>query len=129
MDSVVEMLQHMDGPSRDKLLANVRAQDPRLAAQLAERIWTLEELLKLDRSEIQMLLRAVPAKTWALALREAADALKDHLFGNLSKAAGDSLREDINALGPQHLSKVESAHLEIRDIMDRLIAAGQLRKP
>jgi len=117
----------MDGPSRDKLLANVRAQDPRLAAELTRRVWTLEEVAKLDPADTQLLLREIPGKTLALALRKASDTLKEHLYANLSPRAAEALKEDIAALGPQKLSKVEWAHEEIEKILKQMIASGRIQ--
>ncbi len=128
VEAVVEMMQHMDGPSREKLMANLQERDPHLVAELEKRLWTFEEVRKLEPPDLQLLLREVPSKTLALALRKTSDELKQAIFSNLSKRAGQVLQEDVMALGPQKLSKVEEAQAEVGRKLKALIASGKIAK-
>ena len=128
VEAVVEMMQHMDGPSREKLMANLQERDPHLVAELEKRLWTFEEVRKLEPPDLQLLLREVPSKTLALALRKTSDELKQAIFSNLSKRAGQILQEDVMALGPQKLSKVEEAQAEVGRKLKALIDAGKIAK-
>ncbi len=128
VQAVVEMMQHMDGPSREKLMANLQERDPHLVAELEKRLWTFEDLKKLEAADLQLLLREVPSKTLALALRKTSEEVKQAIFSNISKRAGQVLQEDVMALGPQKLSKVEEAQAEIGKKLRALIEAGKFSK-
>ena len=61
-----------------------------------------------------------------LALKGAEQALKEKIFKNMSKRAGDMLRDDLEAKGPVRLSEVEAAQKEILAIARRLSAWGDI---
>jgi flagellar motor switch protein FliG len=126
--AVIDMLNVMEGPERDKLLANLARQDPALAAELEKGMFTFEELLQYESRGIQELLRLTPRETLILALRTASEALKAHLFKNLSKRAVEALHEEVMSSGPRRRSEVEAAQRDILSIAKNLMAEGKLRK-
>ena len=52
--------------------------------------------------------------------------LKDHLYANMSRRAGEMLRDDLEAKGPVRVSEVEEAQKEILTIARRLAEEGQI---
>lgn len=127
IESVVEMLQYLDGPSREKLLQNLHERDPHLVEELNRRIWSFEELKKLEGPDLQLLLREIPMRKLALALRKASDEVRAHIYKNLSQRAATALDEDVKALGPQKLTLVERAQKEIGQQLKLLVESGKLK--
>jgi flagellar motor switch protein FliG len=84
----------------------------------------LDDLLRLDDRDLQLLLREVPSETLVVALKGAGAALQDSVFRNLSQRAAQMLREDLEAKGPVRLSQVEAEQREILRIARRLAADG-----
>ena len=61
-----------------------------------------------------------------LALKAADDELKQKIFGNMSKRAGELLRDDLEAKGPVRVSDVENAQREILAVARRMADAGEI---
>ena len=54
------------------------------------------------------------------------ESIKKKIFGNMSKRAGEMLKEDLEAKGPVRLSDVEAAQKEILTIARRLEESGEI---
>ena len=80
-----------------------------------------------DDQGIQALLREVSSDGLVLALKAADDELKQKVFGNMSKRAGELLRDDLEARGPVRVSDVEKAQREILAVARRMADAGEIR--
>ncbi|MBL7715139.1 MAG: hypothetical protein JNL01_06690 [Bdellovibrionales bacterium] len=113
-ESVVDMLKVMDPGEREKLLGNLAQKDPILAEELSRRMESIEDLLKVEGLILQKFLREVPAQQLALAMRKVSDELKAHLFSQLSERARKTLQEEIDQLGPQKVSSIQQAQVDIR---------------
>ena len=61
-----------------------------------------------------------------LALKTASDQLKNKILGNMSSRAADTIREDMEFMGPVRISDVEAAQQKIVDIVRRLEEAGEI---
>jgi flagellar motor switch protein FliG len=75
---------------------------------------------------MQALLREVPSATLVTALKGAEPAIREKIFGNMSKRAADMMRDDLEVKGPVRLSEVDAAQKEIMAIARKLADAGQL---
>ena len=73
-----------------------------------------------------MLFRSVPNDKLVVALKTAPEEIRIKIFRNISKRAGDLLRDDLENLGPVKLSDVENAQQEIIGVAKRLEAEGKL---
>ena len=51
---------------------------------------------------------------------------KKKIFKNMSKRAGDLLRDDLEAMGPVRISDVEAAQKDILAVARRLADAGEI---
>jgi flagellar motor switch protein FliG len=61
-----------------------------------------------------------------MALKGASPELKEKVLANMSKRAGDMLREEMDYLGPVKLSAVEQVQQQIVDVVRRLEDAGEI---
>ncbi len=61
-----------------------------------------------------------------IALKGAAEELRDKFFRNMSNRAAEMLREDIDAQGPIRMSKAEQEQKAIVQVARRLAEAGQI---
>jgi flagellar motor switch protein FliG len=61
-----------------------------------------------------------------MALKGASDQLRQKIFGNLSTRAADTLKEEMEYLGPVKLSAVEGVQQQIVDVIRRLQDSGEL---
>jgi flagellar motor switch protein FliG len=124
--AVLEMLQLLDPATRDKILANVARQDPALATKLQNQMFSFEDLTVLSPRHMQELLRVVPENTLLVALRNASEPLIAHVLANMSKRAGEILKDGLAEQAPQKLSDIQTAQAEIIEIAKELEAEGKL---
>ena len=120
VQATAEMLNALPPEHQEKLLAAVAEKDPGLAAEIRKLMFTFEDFANLEDALLQKILREVPTRKLALALRSSSEVLRATLFRNLSARAGEMLREEIEALGPQRRTDVEAAQAELIEIAKRL---------
>ena len=89
-------------------------------------MFTFDDLVKLDATGVQTLLRGIEKDKLGLALKGAADPVKELFFSNMSERAGKILREDMETLGPVRMRDVDEAQAAIILITKDLAATGEL---
>ena len=104
----------------------IREQDPDLAQKIMDKMFTFEDLLKLDNKSLQMVLKEVAADALVVALKGASQELRDKILSNMSSRAAEALKEDLETRGPVRLSEVEAQQKEILKIVRRLADEGQI---
>ncbi len=124
--SVAEMLNVIDRATERSLLENLAQEDPDLVEEIRRLMFVFEDINKLADRDIQTLLKNVESSQWALALKGASEELKDKILSNMSKRAGDLLKEEMEYLGPVRLSSVEQTQQQIVDVIRRLEDAGEI---
>jgi flagellar motor switch protein FliG len=100
--------------------------DPQLAQDIRQRLFTIEDLVKLEDKALQLLLRQVDTKDLALALKGTSDGVRERLFANLSERAQENLKEEMELLGPQRLRDVEQARKEVVRTVRQLEQEGSI---
>ena len=94
---------------RDNVLDRLEERDPDLSDSIRAHMFTFEDLAQVDDRGIQELLKAVDKSLWELALRGVSSQVSDAIYRNMSKRAANTLKEDIEARGPQKLNDVQDA--------------------
>lgn len=126
VSSVAEMLNVIDRATERSLLENLAREDPDLVEEIRRLMFVFDDINNLGNRDIQTLLKNVESSQWAMALKGASNDLKEKILGNMSKRAGDLLREEMEYLGPVRLSAVEQTQQQIVDIVRRLEDAGEI---
>ncbi|MFN5349150.1 MAG: flagellar motor switch protein FliG [Polaromonas sp.] len=121
-----EIINFMGGTMESSVMEAIREEDADLAQKILDTMFVFEDLLKLDDKSIQLALREVAADKLVLALKGASPGLREKILGNLSARAAQSLREDLESLGPVRLSEVEAQQKEIIKTVRRLADEGQI---
>ena len=123
--TVAELLNMLGGGDAGMLDA-IRERDPGLAQEIEDRMFTFDDLIRVDDRGIQTLLREVQSDQLVVALKGADPALREKAFRNMSQRASDALREDLDARGPMRVSEVEAQQREILQTARRLADEGQI---
>jgi flagellar motor switch protein FliG len=108
------------------VLDSIRENDPDLAQKIMDKMFTFEDMLKLDNKAIQMVLKEVTSDTLVIALKGASSDLKQKVLANMSSRASEALKEDMETRGPVRLSEVESQQKDILKVVRRLVDEGQI---
>jgi flagellar motor switch protein FliG len=125
-EAMAEIFNSFDRNTENRFFALLEERNRDSAEQIRARMFTFEDLGKLDPSGVQMLLRAVEKPKLALALKGASEQVKDLFFTNMSERAGKIMREDMAVTGPVRLRDVDEAQDSMVQIAKELAAKGEI---
>ncbi|HHW45028.1 flagellar motor switch protein FliG [Desulfofundulus thermobenzoicus] len=124
--TLVNILNRVDRSTEKTILEELEVSDPDLADEVRKMMFVFEDIIKLHDSAIQRVLREVDTKDLAKAMRGANEEVNERIFKNMSRRAGDMLREEIQYMGPVRLRDVEEAQQRIVQIIRRLDETGEI---
>lgn len=124
--TLVEILNSVDRTTEKNILSDLEKTQPELAEVIKANLFVFEDIVTLDKSSIQRVLREVDNEQLVLALKGASEEVSTVVYANLSKRAAETVREDIEFMGPVRLSTVEEAQHKIVGIIRRLEEAGEI---
>ncbi len=119
-----ELLNLLDKNTSDMILNNLEAEDPYLAEKVREKMFTFEDIRKLDNRAIVEILKAADKNTLIIALKGAPADITEKFLSNMSKKAAEIMKEDMEALGPVRASEVEKAQKDIIKVIKKLADQG-----
>jgi len=121
-----ELMNMLDKETAENLLRKIGEEDPTLEEKIREKMFTFEDIRKLDNRAIIEVLKAVDKNTLIIALKGAPDDIKEKFFSNMSKRAAKIMQEDMEALGPVKKSEVEKAQKQVVAVIRKLIDEGKI---
>lgn len=124
--TAAEIINMMGSQVESSVLESIREYDPELAQKIMDKMFTFEDLTKLDGKSVQMVLKEVSSDVLVIALKGVSNELKDLILNNMSSRAAEALREDLESRGPVRLSEIESQQKEILKVVRRLADEGQI---
>jgi flagellar motor switch protein FliG len=126
VDAVAEMLNVSDRATERALLESLGQEDPELVDEIRRLMFVFEDIGRFTDKDIQTVLKNVETSQWAMALKGASDSMKEKVLKNMSERAAETLREEMEYLGPAKRSVVEAKQQEIVDVVRRLEDAGEI---
>lgn len=126
IQTAADIINMLGTATETTIIESIREQDADLAQKIMDKMFTFEDLLKLDNKSIQMVLKEVSGDTLVIALKGASAELKELILGNMSSRAAEGLRDDLESRGPVRLSEVEGQQKEILKIVRRLSDEGSI---
>ncbi len=126
IESVAEILNTMDKATESRILTTILESNPDLAEQIRAFMFTFEDLRLVDPTGMQAILKEIPQNELVLSLKTGSDAVKKHIFNNMSEKAADAVRNDLDALGPVRIANVDIAQQKIVIIARKLEEEGKI---
>jgi len=124
--AAANILNAMETAAETTLMESIRKSDDNLGQKLQELMFVFDDLSRMDDRSLQTLLREVSSERLVIALKGAEQGLRERIFANMSKRAGEMLRDDLEVKGPVKLSEVDAAQKEILLSARRLADSGQI---
>lgn len=124
--TAAEIINMMGTQIESSVIESIREFDSELAQKIMDKMFTFEDLLKLDGKSVQLILKEVSTDQLVIALKGASTELRELVLQNMSSRAAEALREDLESRGPVRLSEVESQQKDILKIVRRLSDEGQI---
>ncbi len=126
LKAAASIMNYLDTNIEGQLMDAIRDNDEEMSQQIQDLMFVFENLIDVDDRGIQTLLREVSGDLLQKALKGSDDNLKEKIFKNMSKRAAETLKEDLQTMGPMRLSDVEAAQKEILTIARRLADSGEI---
>lgn len=106
---VADILNCVDRSTEKYILDELEKSNPDLTEQIRARMFVFEDIVELDSKSVQRVLREVASKDLAVALKGANAEVKEFILSNMTHRMQETVNEDVEFLGPVHLSEVEEA--------------------
>ncbi|HPE49017.1 MAG TPA: FliG C-terminal domain-containing protein [Hyphomonas sp.] len=126
-ERVARIFDQLDARSGKTFLAALESAEPGAGEKVRALMFTFDDLGSLDAAGLQTLLSAADRAALVIALKGARDDTANAFFGNMTRHAGNLLREEIAALGPVRRADVEAARQELVTLARTLVHRGDIR--
>lgn len=126
VSAVAAVLNNVDRGAEKEILARLEASDPELAEVIRSEMFVFDDVVQLDDTTLQAVLRSVVLKDVALSLKTASPDVVEKFMRNMSERAADDLKEEMQSLGPQRLSAIEAAQAAVVRAVRELADSGAI---
>ncbi len=123
---MADIFNNLDRNAENRFMSALEERNRESAERIKALMFTFEDLVRIDMTGIQTLLRNVEKDKLGMALKGASDTVKELFFKNMSERAGKMMREDMEAMGPVRLRDVDQAQSLIVVMAKELAASGQI---
>lgn len=124
--AVADLLNNLDKEMSKNLLARLEERNANLSAAIRKKLFSFDDLNRLQPADFQRVLREVDSSNLAIAMKSASETLRDRIYASISKRAAEALKEELEMLGPVRLKDVETAQDAIIQVVRRLEEEGQI---
>ena len=125
-EQMADIFNNLDRNTEAQFIAALEERNRESAERIRALMFTFDDLIRVDASGIQLLLRQVEKDQLAMALKGASDEVKDLFFSNMSERAGKMMREDMEAMGAVRLKDVDEAQSVIVTAAKALADSGEI---
>jgi flagellar motor switch protein FliG len=124
--AIVEVLNRVDRGTEKSIIETLEVDNPELTEEIKRLMFVFEDIVMLDDRSLQMVLREVDTKDLSLALKATPPEVSAKVYKNMSKRAGDMLREEIEFMGPVKIRDVEEAQQKVVNVIRVLEDKGEI---
>lgn len=126
VNTLVEILNSVGRGTEKNILHALDDRHPDLADEVRANLFTFEDITTLQNADVQKVLRLVDNDDLMLALKGVADEIRNYIFSNMSQRAVETMKEDMQFMGPARLSAVEEAQQKIVGVIRTLDESGEI---
>jgi flagellar motor switch protein FliG len=124
--TAAEILNFMASAHEEAVLENIKQYDVDLAQKIIDQMFVFDNLLDLENTAIQLILKEVESEALIISLKGAQPALRQKFLSNMSQRAAELLAEDLDSRGPVRVSEVETQQRRILQVVRNLAESGQI---
>jgi flagellar motor switch protein FliG len=120
------ILRFLDPQREEEILAALEETDPEITDSIRERLFTLDDVLRVRSLDLQRELRELEDKDVALLLKGKSDAFRDKLLSAVSKDRRKMILDDYEVLGSVRRQDVDAKTREFIIRLKRRYEDGEL---
>ena len=123
VEVVAAVMSSLDRNTEIAILTSMDEIDTDLANKIRKIRFSFEDLIKVDDTGIQILIKEVNQEELLIALKTASDELKEKLYTNIGLVM---LKEQLKGLGPTKISDIKKAQQNIIKVCKELEKEGKI---
>ena len=123
---MADLLRELPKATRVRIVDELKEKDAESAAKLQELLYRFEDIASYDNRSVQKILGQIETSGLIIALEDTSEEVKEHVLGNLSKRAADSLAEEMEFKQNSSVQEIEDAQLAIAKVIGQLDQEGEL---
>jgi len=123
---VAEIFNRLGQKAAKSTIKYIEQVNNELAEEIKEKMFTFEDIGKLDNNSIREILKEVDKNSLMVALKGSPEELKQKFLINMSQRAAQAFEEELQFLGPVKVKEVESAQRKVVEVVQRLIEEGKI---
>jgi len=124
--AVAELCNRLDRGVSRPALEHIESNSPDMAVAIRNLMFVFEDLVHVDDAGIREIVNRSDKKALTIGLKGASEEVRQRFFQNISKRAGELIREEMELMGAVRLREVEKAQQEIVAVARRLEDEGQI---
>ena len=117
---VADLLNTLEKDDSKEILANIEERNPILGAEIRKKMFSFDDLIRLELTDLQRIMREVDSGDLTLSLKSATESLREFILQAVSKRAAETLVEDLEMMGPVKVTEVEAAQERVIQVVRRL---------
>ncbi|QMW23690.1 flagellar motor switch protein FliG [Sandaracinobacteroides saxicola] len=123
---VASIFNALDRDTEQQLLAHLEVADADAAQRIRSLMFTFDDLRRIDRDALAVLVRKADKAQLTLALKGADEELLEMFLGVLPTRAAGLLRESLADMGPKRARDIQQARAGLVTLAKQLAEAGEL---
>jgi flagellar motor switch protein FliG len=124
---VAAMLNQVDYQVADAIVERIRQHDPSRATTIEGEMFHFEDLVRLDSRSLQMILAEIKPERLALAMKGAAQGVRDAVFAALAEQVKTMVVQEMEDLGKVPGRDVRAARREVIELAVQMSRDGKIR--
>ncbi|QEK39635.1 flagellar motor switch protein FliG [Candidatus Sneabacter namystus] len=124
---LAKVLRSMASDEKERYISILDTHDAELAKEIKDLMFTFEDLISLEPSDVVKVVKNIDQKDLVLALKSASEQLKNLFFDNLPSRFISVIKEEWETIGKVRISDVRDAQKRISVVAQGLIKEGVVR--
>jgi len=122
--AVAELFNRLDRSVSQPALERIESESQDMAVQIRNLMFVFEDLASVEDAGIREIVNRSDKRVLTVALKGASEEIRQRFFGNMSKRAGELLKEEMEIMGAVRLRDVEKAQHDVVAIARKLEEEG-----
>src|SRR5271165_1864071 len=123
---MAEIFNNFDRQTETRFMTALEEANRESAERIKNLMFTFDDLTRLDTGSAQTLMRHVEKDKLGIALKGAAEPVRQFFLNNMSSRAAKMLLDDMAAMGPVRLRDVDEAQALLVNLAKDLAAKGEI---
>ncbi|MCA0922631.1 flagellar motor switch protein FliG [Pseudooceanicola nanhaiensis] len=126
---MADLFNKLDRDAFDRIAPGLEERAADMFNAIKQKMFTFDDLVKLDAMGLARVMRGVPGNTLPMALRGASKEVRDHFLNVLPGRSRDMLLDEMNSMGPVRGRDVREAQTAMVDYAKELADEEVIRLP